>query len=249
LKHIALVLVILLAVLCVRPTNSSTYTAAYSHVTQLFQQLAVTQNSTVDNSTQTQNNTETNTTQPTFTNQIAVDRTYYAPVTITLNYPSTTATSLSNVTTVSGSGFNYAGDDHSFTFIAHNIDVYSFAFTINYANATLHNILIATWEGERPMQGETWAAVASTYVVSFRLSTVPEPSYPSKEEVAQESLYQFQQLFQQLLSQDQATANQAQAMSVTAGISSTIAAVTSIIAVVFVVTAQKKLRRMLTESS
>jgi hypothetical protein len=237
LKRIAFLLLIVLALSLVRPTNSLSYASAYSHVTKLFQLLAVTQNSTTDNSTQ-------NVSQPAVGNEFDVDRTYYAPVTITLNYPSTTATSLSNVTTVSGSGFNYAGDDHSFTFIAHNIDVYSFSFTVNYVNATLHNILIATWEGERPMQGETWAAVASTYVVSFRLSTVPEPSYPSKEEVAQESLYQFQQLFQQLLSQDQATANAAQAMSVTSAVVSMATFVIGIILTVFVMHALKRLRMM-----
>jgi hypothetical protein len=212
-KRVALILVLALLVFCLRINTVQPLALASASVS--FQTVQNDQNGTGNNSTATDNGTSSNVTQPLTSNEIDIDRTYYVPTTITLNFPSTTATSLSNVSTVSGSGFNYAGDDKTFTFIAKTIDVYSFSFTINYANASSHSILIATWEGDRAMAGETWTAVASTYVVSFRLSMVSEPSYPSKEEVAQEALYQFQGMLQLLISNTQESANVASAMSET----------------------------------
>jgi hypothetical protein len=238
----AFLLVIALLTVSFRIASLPTPAQASSQIHIQFQ--TIQDNTTEQNSTQT-----SNVTLPISENEIDVDRTYYVPTTITLNYPATTATSLSNVTTVSGSGYNYAGTSTSFTFIADSIDVYSFTYTINYANASLHQILIATWEGDRAMQGETWSSVASTYVISFRLSMVTEPSYPSKQDVAQESMSEFYSMFGALLSASEASASAAENMSIASGLASTIAAVTAIIALLYVVTAEKKRRRLSTETT
>jgi len=186
-------------------------------------------------------------TMPIITNELTIDRVFYVPTTITINYPTTTNTQLGNITTVGSGQYNYAGNANSFTFIAKSVDIYTFSFTINYANVSLNDILIDVWEGDRAAQGETWTAVASSYTLYFTLSLTVEPSFPSAAAVANESMYQWQQLFQENLAANRQSADAAQANSLTADVVSTIAVVVAIIAVVLFADFQR--RKNLEESS
>jgi hypothetical protein len=195
--------------------------------------VAYADNATATNSTGTTNSTSQNFTQPAFSNELTFDREYYVPTTITLDFPVTTNTNLGNVSTIGDGQYNYEGADDSFTFLAKSVDVYTFTFTINYPNVSLNSILIAAWEGDRPMQGETWTAIAASYTIYFTLSLVNEPEPPTASQTAQAAMLQFEQLFQQLLQANQQTAQSTQNMVFGASVLVMVALGVAIVALIF----------------
>ena len=173
---------------------------------------------------------ETNQTQPALAeHEMTIDRQLYKPAKITLNYPYTHSHDVRNITTIGSSLYRHESTPYSFTFIAEDVDVYTFTVELRYDNSSRRSILIAVWEGDRPMQGETWTETGQQFVLNFRISLTEQPKYPSGEEVASLTFHKFEMLYVQQLDENRRILADVQASSFTNSMLMVVFGVTSII--------------------
>jgi hypothetical protein len=162
--------------------------------------------------------------------ELAFDRNFYNPVKVMISYPYTHNTNVTDITTIGFSSYKYDVTPNSITFIASDIDIYTFTVQITYDNVSQMNILITVWQGDQPAEGYTWTDTANTFVIHFRLNVTTEPSYPSDREVAAQVVSQLQATFQQELEQQRQTLAEVQSTEATDSIITMLAGVVSIIA-------------------
>jgi hypothetical protein len=147
----------------------------------------------------TDNETAINQTIPTYEREFSVDRQFYKPVKIMVTYPYTHNTNVTDITTIGPSRYIYDVTPSSLTFIAEDIDIYTFTVQISYDNATTRNVLITIWQGDLPAEGYTWTETANTFVVHVKINMTEQPHYPTESAVAKEVVNQLQQTFIQQL--------------------------------------------------
>lgn len=191
-----------------------------------------------------QNETNTNQTVPiVHEHEFFVDRTVFKPVTVQVNFPYTHSSNVSEITTIGSSLYKYQITPTSVSFVADDIDVYTFTIDVGYDNATRREILIGISQGDMPMEGYTWYETGVDYCVHFRLTMTTEPTYPSDVEVAQQVVQQLQQTFVQQLEAQRKILDGVQATSYTTSIVTVIAGVTSIFALLLAGFGSYKRRR------
>jgi hypothetical protein len=193
-----------------------------------------------------------NQTQPTnvttyYERELSFDRNFYNPVKVMISYPYTHNTNVTDITTIGFSTYKYDVTPTSITFIASDIDIYTFTVQITYDNASLQNVLITVWQGDQPAEGYTWTDTASTFVIHFRLNMTTEPSYPTDAQVAAQVVAQLQATFQQELEQQRETLAEVESTQGTNTIMTIIAGVVSILALLLAGFGVRKRRMIPTE--
>jgi hypothetical protein len=131
----------------------------------------------------------------------------YVPTKIVFNFPATTNVSFTDVSTISGSagGYEYMGSPTSFTFIAKEVDIYTFVLAVHVTNATAANqtnmLFYTLWSGTlAPGDGAVSSDEADFYV-QVRLSTTQQPIVPSAQEIAQLEFHLVEQRFVEMFNQ------------------------------------------------
>jgi hypothetical protein len=195
----------------------------------------------------TGNQTQTNQTVY-YERELAFDRNFYVPVKVMISYPYTHNTNVTDITTIGFSSYKYDVTPNSITFIASEIDIYTFTVQITYDNFSLTNILITIWQGDLPGEGYTWTDSASTFVVHFRLNMTIQPSYPTEAQVAAQVVAQMQATFQQELEQQRETLAATQENEATVSIIVAVDSVVCIIALLLAGFGQRR-RRMIPEEA
>jgi hypothetical protein len=142
--------------------------------------------------------------------EASLDLQTYQTTKITFNFPYTNNASIGEVTTIGRGVYKYEGSATYLTFIADDVDEYSFQLRIHYeasppsnqtlGNETVSNVTTATrsvivglWSGTLPSDGYLYRSDASDFVITVRLSVSRQPSYPSKDEVADEVMNKIEQ--------------------------------------------------------
>ena len=164
---------------------------------------------------------------------ITIDWPCYVSTKITFNYPYTHEHSISNITTIGQSVYKHSGGPDFLSFIAQDVDVYSFVVTLTYLNTTQYarTILIGLWSGDQPMKGFTIKVATQKCVIRVRLELTEQPTYPTESEVAQEVVRQIEQKVVDLIEQNRQLTEEVRLTSLTASIFGVIAATASVIAV------------------
>lgn len=189
-----------------------------------------------DNNSTNQTQTNGTSTPAEYQHLFVFDRAFYNVTKISLSFPYTNNHTVEDISTVGYSQYSYDFETQGsssgvFTFIADDIDIYTFTFKLEYDNASIRQILVAIWEGDLPMEGYTWTETGTEYVLQFRMNEIAEQHYPSKDEVAQQVVYNMQLWLQQMLSQQNNQLAEMQSGMLTTSIVSTMSAVGAIIAV------------------
>jgi len=161
--------------------------------------------------------------------EAALDLQTYQTTKITFNFPYTNNASIGEVTTIGRGVYKYEGSATYLTFIADDVDEYSFQLRIHYeaslpSNQTLGNetvsnvtatrsVIVGLWSGTLPSDGYLYRSDASDFVITVRLSVGRQPTYPSKDEVADEVMNKIEQKLviqteENRKLMEQATANQ-----------------------------------------
>jgi hypothetical protein len=136
--------------------------------------------------------------------EASLDLQTYQTTKITFNFPYTNNASIGEVTTIGRGVYKYEGSATYLTFIADDVDEYSFQLRIHYepetsgnqttTNATLtRTVIVGLWSGTFPSDGYLYRSDASDFVITVRLSVSRQPTYPSKDEVAAEVVKQVEQ--------------------------------------------------------
>jgi hypothetical protein len=176
------------------------------------------------------NETTTNQTVPTYEREFSVDRQFYKPVKIMVTYPYTHNTNVTDITTIGPSRYIYDVTPSSLTFIAEDIDIYTFTVQISYDNSTTRNVLITIWQGDLPAEGYTWTETANTFVVHIKLNMTEQPHYPTESAVAKEVVNQLQQTFIQQLEEQRRILAEVQSTNSINSLITMMAAIVSVIA-------------------
>jgi hypothetical protein len=133
--------------------------------------------------------------------EFSLDLQTYRPTKVFFNFPFTNNHSLSDISTVGPSNYDYdlsaqGTGGMTLTFIAEDIDVYTFTLYLYYGNMTISNasrtVLISVGSGNEPLDG---AAIIGSgdFVIHIRLSLSEQPSYPTEQDVAREVVHQMEQ--------------------------------------------------------
>jgi len=178
------------------------------------------------------------------TADLTVDRPFYKPTKIVFNFPFTHEAALQNVSTVGLSTYKYDGTPVSFTFIAEDVDMYTFTLRLSYENATPRTCLIAVWQGNLPMEGYTLKLTGETTLVTFRLNLTEQPSYPTEQQVAQEVVHQIEGLIVTQIEENRRIQESNQNLILSVSIVTMIAMVCSVITLVLVLYWTGKVRRI-----
>jgi hypothetical protein len=132
--------------------------------------------------------------------EASLDLQTYQTTKITFNFPYTNNASIGEVTTIGRGVYKYEGSATYLTFIADDVDGYSFQLRIRYeSNQTASNetlsrtVIVGLWSGTLPSDGYLYRSDASEFVITVRLSVTRQPTYPSKDEVAEEVTHQIEQ--------------------------------------------------------
>ncbi|MCJ7424709.1 hypothetical protein MUP01_10655 [Candidatus Bathyarchaeota archaeon] len=132
--------------------------------------------------------------------EASLDLQTYQTTKITFNFPYTNNASIGEVTTIGRGVYKYEGSATYLTFIADDVDEYSFQLRIHYeANQTTSNVtlsrtvIVGLWSGNLPSDGYLYRSDASDFIITVRLSVTRQPTYPSKDEVAAEVVHQVEQ--------------------------------------------------------
>jgi hypothetical protein len=131
----------------------------------------------------------------------------YVPTKVIFNFPTTTNATLQDVSTISQSptGYSYEGNPTSFTFIAKEVDIYTFTFAIHYENVTAANqtrtVLISWWSGTLAPGGSSITTTQADVVVHMRLSLTLQPRMPTGEEIAELEFHLVEQRFVEMFDQ------------------------------------------------
>jgi hypothetical protein len=132
--------------------------------------------------------------------EASLDLQTYQTTKITFNFPYTNNASIGEVTTIGRGVYKYEGSATYLTFIADDVDGYSFQLRIHYeSNQTASNetlsrtVIVGLWSGTLPSDGYLYRSDASEFVITVRLSVTRQPTYPSKDEVAEEVTHQIEQ--------------------------------------------------------
>lgn len=176
------------------------------------------------------NQTDTNQTIPTYEREFSFDRQFYKPVKVMISYPYTHFTNVTDITTIGPSLYKYDVTPMSITFIAEDIDIYTFTIQISYENSSTRNVLINIWQGDLPVEGYIWTENANTFVVHVKLNVTIQPHYPTEIAVAKEVVNQLQLTFIQQLEEQRRILAEVQSTNSMNSMITMMAAVTSIIA-------------------
>jgi hypothetical protein len=129
--------------------------------------------------------------------EFSLDLQTYKSTKITFNYPYTNNHSISDISTVGQSQYKHEGSGNYLTFIAEDIDIYSFTVTLGYENSTsfnqTKNVLIGLWSGIEAMDGYTVSTTETVIVIHVRLSLTEQPTYPTPDEVSQAVVHKIEQ--------------------------------------------------------
>jgi hypothetical protein len=132
--------------------------------------------------------------------EASLDLQTYQTTKVTFNFPYTNNASIGEVTTIGRGVYKYEGSATYLTFIADDVDEYSFQLRIHYeANQTAGNetlvrtVIVGLWSGTLPSDGYLYRSDATDFIITVRLSVTRQPTYPSKDEVAAEVTHQIEQ--------------------------------------------------------
>lgn len=140
--------------------------------------------------------------------EASLDLQTYQTTKITFNFPYTNNASIGEVTTIGRGVYKYEGSATYLTFIADDVDEYSFQLRIHYepsqptnetsgnqtSNVTLsRTVIVGLWSGNLPSAGYLYRSDASEFIITVRLGVTRQPTYPSKDEVAAEVVKQVEQ--------------------------------------------------------
>lgn len=140
--------------------------------------------------------------------EASLDLQTYQTTKITFNFPYTNNASIGEVTTIGRGVYKYEGSATYLTFIVDDIDVYSFQLRIHYeasqstnetsgnqtSNVTLsRTVIVGLWSGTLPSDGYLYRSDATEFIITVRLSVTRQPTYPSKDEVADEVMKKIEQ--------------------------------------------------------
>lgn len=175
---------------------------------------------------------------------LVVDRPFYKPVKVVFNFPFTHEAQLENVSTVGLSVYKYDGTPVSFTFIADDIDLFTFTLRLTYENASDRSCLIAIWQGNLPMEGYTVKMTGTTTLITIRLNVTEQPSYPTEQQVAQEVVHQIEALIVTQIEENKAIQQSNQNLITTVSIVTMIAMICSVVTLVLVLYWTGKVRRI-----
>ena len=129
--------------------------------------------------------------------EFSLDLQVYKSCKVTFNYPYTNNHSISEITTVGRSLYKHEGSANHLTFIAEDIDIYSFTVTLRYENQSMlnqtKNVLIGLWSGTEAMDSYIVASASEVFIIHVRLSLTEQPSYPTPEEVSQAVVHKIEQ--------------------------------------------------------
>jgi hypothetical protein len=139
--------------------------------------------------------------------EASLDLQTYQTTKITFNFPYTNNASIGEVTTIGRGVYKYEGSATYLTFIADDVDEYSFQLRIHYgasptnqtvsnatANATATRTVIAgLWSGTLPENGYMYQSDATEFVITVRLGVTRQPTYPTPEEVSKAVVNQINQ--------------------------------------------------------
>lgn len=125
----------------------------------------------------------------------------FAPSKITFNFAYTHYASISDITTIGNSTYQYSGNPTTFEFIVTDIDDYFFTFSLNYNQTVNQTILVGFWSGSLAMQGLDFNGAWESVQFHVRLRVTREASYPSEQEVAQAVVSQVQQNIDSMLNE------------------------------------------------
>jgi hypothetical protein len=138
--------------------------------------------------------------------EASLDLQTYQTTKITFNFPYTNNASIGEVTTIGRGVYKYEGSATYLTFIVDDIDVYSFQLRIHYEtslpeNQTSENqtatstrtVIVGLWSGTLPSDGYLYRSDATDFIITVRLGVTRQPTYPSKDEVADEVMNKIEQ--------------------------------------------------------
>jgi hypothetical protein len=184
-----------------------------------------------DNST---NGNQTNVTLP-VEHVITFDRAFYNVTKIILSFPYTSNHAVEDISTVGHSEYSYdftssGGANGVFTFIAHDVDIYTFTFKADYDNSSTRDLQMAIWQGDLPLENYVWTETGTEFLLHFRMNMIQQPSYPSDIDVAHQVVYQLQQYLQQILTAQTTQLNTLQQANLTNSVVSMSAAIAAIVA-------------------
>jgi hypothetical protein len=173
-----------------------------------------------------------NQTVPVVERELTIDRPYYRTVKIMVSYPYTNSHDITDITTIGASRYSHDSQPDSLVFLTDDIDVYTFTLHLAYVNATQRSIMITTWEGDRAPQGETWTENADDFIIHFKLTVMQQPTYPSAQEVANESFVQFENMYVQQLEENRRLLSEVQSSNNLISIMMILVVVVSVLALV-----------------
>jgi hypothetical protein len=199
------------------------------------------------------NATQTNQTAPPALpeHEFTFDRPTFNITKVILNFPYTSNHTIEDISVVGASAYSYdftttGGASATFTFIADDVDIYTFTVKLEYANVSRRDLLIALWQGDLSMETYTWTETGTEFVVHFRLNQVQESHYPTEIQVAQQVVYQMQLYLQQILTKQTSQLDTVQAENLTNSLVSMGAAIAAIAAALLSGAGYKR-RRMRSE--
>ena len=174
---------------------------------------------------------------------LIIDRQFYKPTKVIFNFPYTHNSQLENINTIGMSDYTFDGGPTTFTFIAKDVDVYTFTLHLTYENASARKLLIGVSQGNLPMEGYTLKLVGEECLVTVRLNLTEQPSYPSVDAVAKETVHQMEQLIATQIEQNRQTLIDLQTTQATTAIVSMISVICSIVTLVLVLWFTSKVKR------